>query len=191
MNGGLGDDRYAVDDALDRVVETGVYGSGVDKVVSSVTFRLSAFVENLILSGTAAINGTGNDLANAISGNSAANVLNGAGGADTMTGGGGNDSYAVDSALDKVIETSAAGGVDKVSSSVTFTLGGNVENLSLTGTFAIDGTGNALANVIVGNAAPNTLDGKAGADTMTGGLGNDVMAGGIRSSIGDNCESYS
>ncbi len=59
-------------------------------------------------------------------------------------------------------------------SSVNWTLGANVENLTLTGTANLTGTGNALANVLTGNAGNNVLDGGAGADTMAGGLGDDT-----------------
>ena len=171
MNGGLGNDAFFVDNALDQLIEAA--GGGADRVASSVTFTLGANVESLILAGTGAINGNGNTLANLLVGNGAANVLNGGSGADTMQGGLGNDSYVVDSANDKVIETSASGGTDKVTSSVSFALGTNVENLILSGTGAVNGTGNGLANRLTGNDGSNTLNGSGGADTMSGGLGND------------------
>ena len=183
MNGGLGDDSYVVDSLLDVVVEAAT--AGTDTVSSSVTHTLGANIENLVLTGTAAINGSGNALANAITGNGAANSLTGAdgndtldGGAgnDTMTGGLGNDTYVVDSAFDLVVEA-AAGGTDTVNSAVTTTLGAELENLVLTGT-AANGTGNAVANVITGNAANNVLSGLAGNDTLDGGDGNDTLNGG-------------
>src|SRR5262249_52025194 len=99
--------------------------------------------------------------------------IDGGTGADTMRGGTGNDTYVVDNGNDVVLE-SINEGTDSVQSSVTFTLSDNVENLSLTGSGNINGTGNALANVITGNAANNALAGLAGADALDGGLGTDT-----------------
>src|SRR4030095_265564 len=101
------------------------------------------------------------------------NVLDGRAGADTMTGGVGNDTYLVDNAGDVVTEL-AGEGTDTVQSSITYTLGANVENLTLTGNNPINGTGNALVNTLRGNGANNILDGQAGADTIIGGAGNDT-----------------
>ncbi len=181
--GGLGNDVY-VTDGGDTITEGS--GEGTDRVESSVTITLGANLENLTLTGSSAINGTGNELNNVIIGNSAVNTLNGGdgndelnGGAgnDVMIGGKGNDTYIVDSSSDTITEVNGEG-TDVVESSATFTLGTGLENLLLTGTSAINGTGNGQNNKITGNAAANTLDGKAGNDILDGKAGNDTLKGG-------------
>ena len=175
MSGGSGNDTYVVDDAGDKTLEAP--GGGTDTVLSSISHVLSADVERLTLTGSAAVNATGNGAANSLEGNSAANRLDGRAGADVMRGGAGDDIYIVDNARDIVIE-SAGGGSDRIFSSVSYALGGKVEQLTLTGRAAIDGTGNSLGNSISGNSAANVLDGGAGKDTLRGGLGNDSLFGG-------------
>ncbi|MBK8918919.1 MAG: hypothetical protein IPM73_13020 [Betaproteobacteria bacterium] len=169
--GGQGNDTYVVDATTDVVTENA--GEGIDLVQSSVTYTLAANVENLTLTGAVAINGTGNAGDNTLIGNGLANVLNGGAGSDSMAGGAGNDTYVVDSLGDVVIEN-AAEGTDLVQSSISYTLADNVENLTLTGTGALNGTGNVLNNTLTGNTADNILDGGMGADALIGGTGNDT-----------------
>ncbi|MFM6005777.1 MAG: hypothetical protein ACKPA7_19130, partial [Sphaerospermopsis kisseleviana] len=120
-------------------------------------FDLSQFAGAVNFTGTA-----GNDL------------IKGGAGADTLKGGLGNDYYYVNSTADSITENLNEG-TDLVYSTVTYTLTANVENLTLQGTTAINGTGNELNNSIIGNAGVNTLTGGTGADTLTGGLSNDSL----------------
>jgi Ca2+-binding RTX toxin-like protein len=184
MTGGTGNDTYVVGSTGDVVTENA--DEGTDTVQSSITYTLGTNVENLTLTGSSAINGTGNTLDNILTGNSAANTLtggagndtlNGGAGNDTMRGGTGNDTYVVGSTGDVVTEN-ASEGIDTVQSSITYTLGSNVENVTLTGSSAINGTGNTLDNILTGNSAANTLTGGAGNDTLIGGAGNDTLNGG-------------
>jgi Ca2+-binding RTX toxin-like protein len=171
MVGGTGNDTYYVDNASDVITENA--SEGTDLINATITFTLSANVENLTLTGVAVINGTGNTLDNVLTGNSAVNTLNGGTGNDTMAGGVGNDAYVVDSTSDVVIENLGEG-TDLVTASATYTLSTNVENLTLSGALAINGTGNTLANTLTGNTGDNVLDGGTGNDTMVGGTGNDT-----------------
>jgi len=171
MSGGGGNDTYFVDDAGDVVYES--QGFGYDTVYSSVSWTMGNHVERLVLTGNQAINAVGNAQANLIEGNGLGNLLDGGAGADTLIGGAGNDIYVLDDQSDLVVEQ-AAEGVDLVRSSVSHALEDNVENLTLIGVGDINGTGNALHNVITGNTADNLLDGQLGADTLIGGDGNDT-----------------
>ncbi|MER8962982.1 calcium-binding protein [Mesorhizobium sp. M0701] len=159
-------------------------GGGTDKVLSAVSYALSAgssiqFLATANASGTTAINLTGNEFAQTIQGNAGANVINGRGGADTMAGYGGNDTYNVDNAGDKVIEA-VGGGTDKVLSAVSYALsaGSSIQFLATTnpsGTSAINLTGNAFAQTVQGNSGANIINGGGGADILTGNGGNDAF----------------
>ncbi|MBO3759451.1 calcium-binding protein [Ciceribacter sp. L1K22] len=175
MDGGTGDDTYYVDNAGDTVVEGS--GAGTDTVRATISYTLADNVEKLILAGTSGLSGTGNGLANTLTGNAGNNTLDGGAGADRMEGGAGNDTYVVDNSGDTVVEGSSAG-TDTVRASVSHTLATNVENLILTGSGNIAGTGNSAANAMTGNAGNNTLKGLSGNDTLKGEGGNDYLTGG-------------
>ena len=183
LYGGKGDDTYIINasNANDTIYEYS--DGGVDTVKSSVTYRITnKYVENLILTGNDNIDGRGNNQANYIEGNSASNVLRGAGGNDTLYGGGGvdslyggadDDTYIVDNNTTLVKEL-ADEGIDTVLASVDYTLTNHVENLTLTGTENLSGTGNTMDNIIIGNSGDNIIEGKKGNDTLQGGEGSDT-----------------
>ncbi|MFZ3280400.1 M10 family metallopeptidase C-terminal domain-containing protein, partial [Pseudomonas sp.] len=171
--GGTGNDIYIVDSQNDVVIE--VAGEGRDTIRTSVSYTLSANVEDGVLLGNANLNITGNTLDNTLNGNSGDNLLDGGMGIDTLAGGDGNDTYRVDNTQDVIIETATANsGIDTVQATLHWTLGANLENLILLGDANLNGTGNALDNNITGNVGNNILDGGAGADTMVGGDGDDI-----------------
>lgn len=113
-------------------------------------------------------------------------------GADRLDGGAGNDTHIIDtwsddgdSTNDDVVIELAGGGTDAASASVSYRLDAEVENLTLTGTLAINGTGTNLANTITGNAAANVLTGLGGNDTLNGAAGDDSLFGGNDSDLLD------
>jgi len=171
MFGGAGNDSYAVDSGLDGVIEN--VGEGSDTVYSTVDLVLAANVENLVLQGSADLQGYGNGLNNAINGNAGNNILDGGAGADGMIGGAGNDVYYVDNAADGVLENVGEGN-DAVFATAHFALSANVETLVLQGSANLQGYGNDLANTLYGNSGNNILNGGTGADIMFGGLGDDA-----------------
>ena len=179
MEGGDGDDTYFVDNVGDVIVDT----SGTDEVRASVSYTLAAGLENLTLTGTGAINATGNAFDNTIIGNAGNNTLDGGAGADRLIGGKGNDTYIVDNYFDTLIEQ-AGEGTDTVRTHLNYVLGDHLENLVLTGTDNVVGYGNELVNTITGNAGNNTLDGGGGVDALIGGSGDDTYVVDLLSSGG-------
>jgi Ca2+-binding RTX toxin-like protein len=184
----------------DQIVELSGEGAK-DTVETSKDFSLEALtqVENLTLTGDALV-GIGNAAANTILGNGKDNnisggagndklegregndILDGGEGNDIMIGGVGADTYIVDSIGDKITEAAPVKGgtndIDTVKSSISFKLGANLEDLTLTGSANIDGIGNTLSNKITGNTGNNKLLGDAGDDVLDGGAGNDTLDGG-------------
>lgn len=188
--GGLGDDVYIVDSALDQVVESSFQGT--DTVRASVAYVLSAgAVENLVLTGTEAINGSGNALANTLTGNAARNTLRGLAGGDTLTGGGGNDTLVGGAGADVLVGGKGndvlTGGTGSDTASY---LGGNAVSvdLSITGVQDTQGAGldrldsvenlvgSAFGDTLSGNGGDNVIEGGAGADTLDGRGGFDTAS---------------
>jgi Ca2+-binding RTX toxin-like protein len=193
LTGGAGNDIYLVDiiaasGALqDTITEAANAGAdtvqlrGTSTNVLAATLTLATNLENLDASNTSTslFNLTGNTANNILTGNAANNILDGSTGTDTLIGGLGNDTYVIDSTTDIITEL-INGGTDLVQSSVTFSLANiaYLENLTLIGSSAINGTGNTLDNTITGNTGANTLNGGDGNDFLYGGLGNDTLTGG-------------
>ncbi|MBD2692391.1 M10 family metallopeptidase C-terminal domain-containing protein [Anabaena catenula FACHB-362] len=166
-----------------------------DTLSAAVTTILPTNVENLTLTGTGAINGTGN------AGN---NVLKGNSGNNTLTGLNGNDTYSFVAntplGIDKITET-ATGGIDTIDftdttaavkvnlgTTTTQTVNSNLK-LVLSANNVIENatggngndrlTGNSLNNLLVGSAGNDLLQGLAGNDTLWGGNGDDILTGGV------------
>ncbi|MFO1151158.1 MAG: ELWxxDGT repeat protein [Alsobacter sp.] len=181
--GGQGDDQYdgglGIDVIAFRSTTLGVLvnlstGTAIGPEIGNDTIT---GVENVI-GGDGADTIIGDWQGNRLEGGLGSDFINGGAGADTLVGGAGNDTYVVSDPGDKIIELSGEG-KDSVQSSLTITLGANIENLTLTGADSINGTGNSLDNVLVGNGAANRLTGNDGADTLDGGLGADTLIGGL------------
>ncbi|MCT0198268.1 autotransporter-associated beta strand repeat-containing protein, partial [Synechococcus sp. CS-1325] len=155
----------AAGNAVNLAAATGANGWSVSNAGNAIGVSLSGSGKNDTL-----IGGTGAD------------NLNGGVGNDALTGGDGNDTYTIETIGDLVVESNAVaatGGIDTVLSSLAaYTLTANVENLTLTGVAAINGTGNELNNLITGNAAANSLTGGLGNDTLNGAAGIDTLTGG-------------
>ncbi len=201
--GSLAGNRVTTIDALDDALSLSVAqfealgavtlaGDDVITLQSNLSYALPDHVSHLELK-DAAVTGTGNSLGNFLSGNDADNVLfgmsgddalfggsgndrlNGGTGIDWVEGGAGNDTYYVDSAGDKVTETSFGGTMDRVYTTVSYTLAAHVENLYSSGTTSISLTGTTRNNTIYGNSGANKINGGYGNDILKGGLGKDAF----------------
>ncbi|MDD2830166.1 MAG: calcium-binding protein, partial [Sulfuricurvum sp.] len=202
MSGGLGNDTYYVDNVGDTVIEAN--NEGIDIINASVGFSLiGQYVENLNLTGTADINGIGNELANTLTGNSGANTLSGGDGDDTLDGNSGNDfllggagtdvMYGGDghdtiagNAGDDTIDGGA--GVDGINyydavSGVTVklyvtaaqnTIGAGIDTIINVENLE----GSTFNDTLYGNSSGNIISGNDGNDIIDGMGGNDALYGG-------------
>ncbi len=190
LQGGAGDDWYTVAASGDSVFEFA--DEGTDQVFTALgSFVLPANVEFLTYTGTGNFVGIGNSLNNGIAGTSGNDELYGGAGNDTLVGqsgintlvgGTGDDIYLLGSAADTVLEL-AGEGTDRVQVAGNYVLGDTLENLTLTGSGAFVGIGNAGDNAIVGNGGNNQLSGGGGNDTLTGGAGSNTLIGGTGDDI--------
>ncbi|MEI6745593.1 MAG: Calx-beta domain-containing protein [Methylococcaceae bacterium] len=201
MTGGEGDDYYFIDNIGDTINEDTSSKGGKDTVEISINlnqkdnFSLFTGVENYILKYDRDADMAGDDGDNKITGGIGNNHLFGNGGNDTLigdagndtleggkgidslVGGAGDDTYVINNTEDEIVDTQ---GTNTVQSSETITIVSypSINNLELTSTKAIDGTGNDNANIIDGNDSDNKLDGGKGNDSLNGGDGNDTLVGG-------------
>lgn len=152
----------------DWYVQAGMGGMRVTDSLSRGAFLLGGMGMDTMTGGS------GSDL---LVGNAGNDTLNGRAGADILLGGSGDDRYMVDHVGDVVMEVPNSG-IDTVTSSVSFALGANVEQLTLTGTADLNGKGNELDNTITGNGGTNRLTGLGGTDHLIGGDKNDTLIGG-------------
>ena len=157
IDGAAGADTVSYEDARAAVVASLALGSAQTTGGSGSDTLIS--IEHLV----------GSAYADHLTGNAEANMLDGGAGIDTLVGGDGSDTYVVDHADDTVIERNAdatTGGIDRVITSVDFTLGAHVEQLRLLGG-TLAGIGNGLDNLLVAGAGDNLLDGGGGNDTVS------------------------
>jgi Ca2+-binding RTX toxin-like protein len=127
------------------------------------------------LGGNDTIYGNGGD--DILAGGAGNDYIDGGAGADAMTGGTGDDIYVVNHPGDTVTENIGEG-TDTVVADTGWTLGANVENLTLTGSLNINGNGNSGNNIIQGNSGNNILTGNGGNDALYGNGGDDTLNGG-------------
>ena len=208
MVGGDGDDTYYVDNIDDVIIESSSSKGGNDTVIirnsllSRDNFSQFVGIENFIQEGETDAKISGDNNANTLKGNAGNNYIFGNGGNDSLFGYGGNDTidggqgidvldggdgddtYIINNVEDTIKDSS---GVDAVESSETITIVSykTVENLTLTGSKAINGTGNDNDNTIEGNDSDNKLDGGRGNDTLFGGDGNDTLVGAAGNNVLD------
>jgi Ca2+-binding RTX toxin-like protein len=200
--GGTGDDLYLVYNANTQIVEQA--DEGIDTVQTAVDYALGANVENLTVVDDASVTAIGNDLGNILTANNAGDLLDGQDGDDELDGGDGDDtliggagddslygslganllegglgddSYLIDSAGGNTIVENAGEGTDTVYAFIDYTLGANLEDLTLLAG-AARGTGNELDNTLVGDELANELSGEDGNDVLLGAEGDDTLLGG-------------
>lgn len=159
----------SANDVFDVWYDTGSASDGVIYNGAGGDDALTGSAQNDHLTG-----GSGSDV---LTGGAGDDTLDGGSGADTMSGGAGDDTYIVNSSGDVVKESSGAGH-DTVEASISYTLTANVQDLVLSGSSGLSGTGNSGANHITGNSAANALSGSGGDDTLAGAAGNDTLSGG-------------
>jgi trimeric autotransporter adhesin len=172
LYGGSGNDTFVINNSADVVVDTVTTTSNA--IQSSVSFTLPTNVNTLVLTGTAALVGTGNSAADVISANSGNDTLIAGTGLATLTGGARNDVFVVNNTGD-VVRGAPTGVSDTLYSSVSYTLAANVDTLVLTGTASIAGAANSDNDTLISNSGVDTLIGGSGNETYVVNNSGDVI----------------
>ena len=173
LQGGSGNDTFIVNDPNDVVTKAA--NQGTNTILASVSYVLPSNVQNLTLTGSADLTGTGNDLANVITANSGNDTLVAGTGLATLVGGAGNDTFVINNVGDVIQAQSTGSNVNTVESSVSVFAPTNVQDVTLTGTASLAAFGNGLANVLTANSGNDSLVAGTGVATLVGGSGNDLF----------------
>jgi trimeric autotransporter adhesin len=174
--GGTGSDTFVINNTADKVTDTSTSAANI--LVSSVTYTLPTDVNTLILSGTAALVGTGNAHTDSITAGAGIDTLVAGSAVATLIGGSGNDTFVINSASDVITDTSTTTS-NTISSTVSYTLPTHVNALIFTGTAALEATGNTGNDSLTANTGADTLVAGSGTDTLvSGATGTDSLVGG-------------
>ena len=176
--GGAGNDTYIVSNAGTIITE--LAGNGTDTIQTALSsYQLPTNVERLVYTGSGSFTSTATAAGETITGGTGADSLSDGGFANVvLRGSGGADTFNVTSSSTTVSEVAGSANSTLMTTLSSYSLGGNVQNLTYTGSANFTGTGNGLANTITGGAGNDTLFGNSGGDTLIGAAGNDRLSGG-------------
>ncbi len=178
-----GDDTYYIDSGTE--INKNIVDPGIDKVLTTVSYRLGEHQENLVLRGTRNLRAIGNNEDNILTGNRGANrllgfdgddILDGGAGRDVLIGGRGNDTYILTHSTE-VAKSKLDAGIDTINSSFSYVLGAHQENITLRTSKNINAIGNSSDNILIGNNGSNLINGAAGDDFLDGRGGVDRLFG--------------
>ncbi len=170
--GGPGSDLFVLNNTADVVQDA--YSSGNNTIESSASTSVAANVNTLLLSGTAALTGTGNSGNDLLEANSGNDTLVSGSGIDTLVGGVGSDTFVINNSAD-VLQDTNTGANNTLLAAVSYVLPSNFVSLTLIGSANLTGTGNSLSDVITANSGNDTLVAGSGIATLVGGAGNDTF----------------
>jgi Ca2+-binding RTX toxin-like protein len=161
-------------------VVTELVNNGTDTVQTTLSsYQLPANVETLVYTGSGTFTSSATAASQTIAGGAGADSLSDGGFANvTLRGSGGADTFIVTNVSTTVSEVAGNTNSTVTTTLSNYSLGGNVPNLTYTGSGAFTGNGNSAANTITGGSGNDTLFGNGGSDTLIGGAANDTLSGG-------------